>query len=109
MIKRCLFLLEVKGKSKKTKFFLTSTIKRDYKPLIESVNNLLKENFNFEIIVTGRVSSFNSSCISANISNNFIFNHNVSYSKLYQLVDNSDYIFYYHRIINMMKNIKLKK
>ena len=82
----------IKGKSKKTKFFLTSTIKRDYKPLIESVNNLLKENFNFEIIVTGRVSFFNSSCISANISNNFIFNHNVSYSKLYQLVDNSDYI-----------------
>ena len=84
--------IAIKGKSKKTKFFLTSTIKRDYKPLIESVNNLLKENFNFEIIVTGRVSSFNSSCISANISNNFIFNHNVSYSKLYQLVDNSDYI-----------------
>ena len=51
-----------------------------------------KENFNFKIIVTGRDSSFNSSCISANINNNFIFNHNVSYSELYQLVDNSDYI-----------------
>ena len=84
--------IPIKGKSKKTKFFLTSTIKRDYKPLIESVNLLHKENLNFEIIVTGRVSSFNSSCISSNISNNFIFNHNVSYSKLYQLVDNSDYI-----------------
>ena len=82
----------IKGKSKKTKFFLTSTIKRDYKPLIESANQLQKENFNFKIIVTGRDSSFNSSCISANINNNFIFNHNVSYSELYQLVDNSDYI-----------------
>jgi hypothetical protein len=84
--------IAIKGKSKKTKFFLTSTIKRDYKPLIESVNLLHKENLNFEIIVTGRVSSFNSNRISANISNNFIFNHHVSYSKLYQLVDNSDYI-----------------
>ena len=84
--------IPIKGKSKKTKFFLTSTIKRDYKPLIESVNLLHKENLNFEIIVTGRVSSFNSNRISANISNNFIFNHHVSYSKLYQLVDNSDYI-----------------
>ena len=84
--------IPIKGKSKKTKFFLTSTIKRDYKSLIESVNLLHKENLNFEIIVTGRVSSFNSNRISANISNNFIFNHHVSYSKLYQLVDNSDYI-----------------
>ena len=84
--------IPIKGKSKKTKFFLTSTIKRDYKPLIESVNHLHKENFNFEIIVTGRDSSFNSNSISANISNYFIFNHHVSYSELYQLVDNSDYI-----------------
>jgi hypothetical protein len=53
---------------------------------------LHKENFNFEIIVTGRDSSFNSNSISANISNYFIFNHHVSYSELYQLVDNSDYI-----------------
>ena len=92
--------IPIKGKSKKTKFFLTSTIKRDYKPLIESVNHLHKENFNFEIIVTGRDSSFNSNSISANISNYFIFNHHVSYSELYQLVDNSDYIITIKILIN---------
>ena len=64
------------------KVFLTSPIKRDYKPLIKYANHLHKENFNFEIIVTERDSSFNSNCISANISNNFIFNHNISYSEL---------------------------
>ena len=64
------------------KVFLTSTIKRDYNPLIKYTNHLNKENFNFEIIVTERDSSFNSNCISDNISNNFIFNHNISYSEL---------------------------
>ena len=84
--------IPIKEKNKKTKFFLTSTINRNYKPLIESVKLLQKENYNFEIIVTGRVNSFKSSSISANISNKFIFKHHVNYTKLYQLVDDSDYI-----------------
>ena len=85
-------IYQLKEKNKKTKFFLTSTINRNYKPLIESVKLLQNENYNFEIIVTGRVNSFKSSSISANISNKFIFKHHVNYTKLYQLVDDSDYI-----------------
>ena len=84
--------INIKEKNNITKFFLTSTIKRNYKPLIESVNKLVKGNFNFEIVVTGRSLTFNSKTIPKIVSNKFIFKHKVDYSELYRLVNGSDFI-----------------
>ena len=71
---------------------MTSTLERNYKYFIECVERLKEENFNFEIIVTGRSTAFNIEMISDNLIDNFIFKHKVSYSELYKAVDISDYI-----------------
>ena len=41
--------IKIRNKNKKTKFFITSTVNRNYKPLLDSVNKLKSENYNFEI------------------------------------------------------------
>ena len=84
--------ITIKKKNNKTRFFLTSTVKRNYKPLIKSVTKLQKDNFNFEVVVTGRSTTFTSKLIPKNIRNKFIFKLRVPYSKLYRLVDRADFI-----------------
>lgn len=84
--------IKIKDKNDKTKFFMTSTIQRNYKNIIESAYRLKEENFNFEIIITGRSNIFNSKNIPNYLKENFIFKHFAPYSELYQSVINSDYI-----------------
>ena len=84
--------INIKEKNKKTRFFLTSSFNRNYKPIIESVNKLQKENFNFEIIITGRSNIFSSENITKNISDKFIFKLKAKFSELYRLVKSSDFI-----------------
>jgi len=84
--------IKIKGKNKKTRFFITSTAYRNYKNLIESVKKLKKENFNFDLIVTGRSKRFGSKKIPKIIKKNFIFKYKVSYSELYKYIQSSDYI-----------------
>ena len=84
--------LKIKEKNKKTRFFITSTAHRNYKNLIESVKKLKEENFNFDLIVTGRSKRFGSEKIPKIIKKNFIFKHKVSYIELYKDIESSDYI-----------------
>ena len=84
--------IKIKEKNDEIIFFITSTVERNYKPLIESSEKLKMENFPFKVIITGRSSIFNISCIPKILIDNFKFNYNISYSKLYRLVENSDYI-----------------
>lgn len=84
--------IKIKKKNKKTRFFITSTAHRNYKNLIKSVKKLKKENFNFDLIVTGRSKRFGSEKIPKIIKKNFIFKHKVSYIELYKDIESSDYI-----------------
>ena len=84
--------IKIKVKNSRIRFFLTSTLNRNYTHIIKSAEQLKKENFNFEIIITGRSSVFNSSIIPHFLNDSFSFNLGVSYSKLYQFVEQSDYI-----------------
>ena len=84
--------IKLKDKGDKTIFFMTSTPRRNYNYLVESVKRLKQENYNFEIIITGRTTAFNQKRIPTNLINNFKFKQKVSYSELYKLIDNSDYI-----------------
>ena len=84
--------IKIKEKNKKTRFFITSTAYRNYKNLIESVKKLKKENFNFDLIVTGRSKRFGSKKIPKIIKKNFIFKYKVSYIELYKYIQSSDYI-----------------
>ena len=84
--------INVKDKSDKVVFFMTSSYLRNYKELIESSVRLKKENYNFEIIITGRSNDINSNKIPKILKNIFVFKHQSSYFEMYKLVESSDYI-----------------
>lgn len=86
--------IRINEKNEKVRFFFTSTPGRNYKYILESVNRLKQNNYNFEIIVTGRSKKykFNSKSIPANLNDTFIFKFEASYSELYKSVESSDYI-----------------
>ena len=84
--------IKIKEKNKKTRFFITSTAHRNYKNLIKSLKKLKKENYNFDLIVTGRSKRFESEKIPKIIEKNIIFKRKVSYIELYKDIESSDYI-----------------
>lgn len=84
--------IKIKDKMNKTRFFLTSTIGRNYKNLISVANKLKKNHLKFEILVIGRTRVFSSKNIPKNLKENFIFKYKVSYYELYQAVESCDYI-----------------
>ena len=65
--------INIKDKRDKVVFFMTSSYKRNYKDLIESSVRLKKENYNFEIIITGRSNDINSNKIPKILKNIFVF------------------------------------
>lgn len=79
-------------KNKITRFFLTASIGRNYKYLLESSEHLKRDNFVFEIIVTGRVNNLNVRKIPNCLKDNFIFLHNCNYTQFYNSILSSDYI-----------------
>ena len=50
------------------------------------------ENFNFEIIITGRSSQIKSYSIPENIKDKFIFKKKVTYYEMYKIIQSSDFI-----------------
>ena len=93
--------IKIKNKNNRTKFFIISTIQRNYKDLILASEKLKNENLEFEVIVIGRGKSFSKEALSENIKENFIFKYHVIYKELYEAVNSSDYI-----IINLYPNYK---
>ena len=84
--------IKIKAKNNKTRFFLTSTDCRNYALLIESSQKLKNENFDFELIVTGRSKALNPNKIPNKLRKNFIFKLDTPYKELYKSVESSDYI-----------------
>ena len=84
--------IKIYKKNSITKFFLTSTVGRNYKNLIDSVIKLKNDNLDFKIFITGRTKLFNSNNISKNISDSFIYHYKASYFELYKIVEKSDFI-----------------
>lgn len=93
--------LKLKDKNSKTKFFITSTIGRNYTFLKLAVEKLNKEQIDFEVIVIGKTREFDPQKIKKNLKKHFKFKFQVSYYELYQSVEQSDYI-----IINLDPNNK---
>ena len=88
-------------KNKITRFFITSTIKRNYEYLISAAEMIKNENLEFQVIVVGKWKTFTVKNISEKIKDNFTFKYNISYYELYNEVNNSDFI-----IINLDPNNK---
>ena len=93
------FKINDKSKNRITRFFITSTIGRNYQPLISAVEKLKEENLEFHVIVVGKWHTFTNRNISEKLLENFTFKYNISYEQLYYEVNNSDYI-----IINLDPN-----
>lgn len=81
-----------KRKNKITRFFITSTIERKYEYLISAVEELKDENLEFQVIVVGKWNTLSQYNISEKVRDNFTFKYNISYSELYNEVNNSDFI-----------------
>ena len=92
---------KLKKKSKITRFFITSTIERNYKYLISELEKIKDENLEFHVVVVGKWNTFSYHNISAKLIDNFIFRYNISYLELYTEVINCDFI-----IINLDPNNK---
>lgn len=84
--------IEIKDKNKKTRFFMTSSIYRNYRILISSVEKLKQRNYNFEIFITGWTKSIKLKQIPNILKDVFQIKYKVSYNELYQLVKSCDYI-----------------
>ena len=84
--------IKLKNKNNKTRFFVVSTIYRNYNYLVSAALKLKEENIDFDVIVVGKIKRFEKNHINKEIMNNFIFHYNVTFSELYKEVDNSDYI-----------------
>ena len=95
---------KLRNKNKKTRFFVVSTVSRNYNYLVLASEKLKDDNLDFEVIVVGKVSRFSSKNINDKIKDNFIFNYRVNYETLYKKVYNSDYI-----IITLDPNNKFDK
>ena len=90
-----------KSKNKITTFFITSTLKRNYKFLINALEEMKKEKKEFNVKVIGKWHTFSKAQISIMLKDNFIFKYEVPYYELYKEVYNSDFI-----IINLDPNKK---
>ena len=84
--------IKLKDKNNKTRFFVTSSHGRNYTDLVKYSEKLINENYNFEIIITGRSKYFNSDSLPKNLKNIFKFRYNVGYLELYLAIDSSDFI-----------------
>lgn len=84
--------IHINDKNNKTRFFITSTFKRNYTYLISAFEKLKFENYSFEIIVTGHINEFSDKIIPDIIKDSIKFKIGVSYSELFNEVENSDYI-----------------
>ena len=93
--------IKIRNKNKRTKFFITSTIKRNYKDLISAAEKIKKENLDFEVIVIGKEKTFSKKELSENLKENFKFKYKVIFKDLYEAVYSSDYI-----IINLYPHYK---
>ncbi len=81
----------VHSKNHKTRFFITSTVDRDYTPLIEAAKGLSNSGLDFEVVVTGG-QTFTEENVPDEIKEKFIFKKRVLYKDMYNEVQNSDYV-----------------
>ena len=69
--------MKLRKKNKITRFFITSTIERNYKNLILAVEKIKDENLEFHIVVVGKWNTFSHLNISERVRDNFTFKYNI--------------------------------
>lgn len=88
-------------KKTKTSFYISSTMEKYYSYLILAVKNLKKKSIDFEINITGHTKDLNIDIIPHDLRKYFYFHGRVTYRKLYQVIQKSDFI-----ILNLFPDSK---
>ena len=83
---------KLRNKNRKTRFFVVSTIYRNYNYLVSASEKLKNDNLDFEVFVVGKVKQFSLKNINEKIRDNFIFNYKVNFKLLYKIIYYSDFI-----------------
>jgi len=81
-----------RDKNKITKFFIASTLGRNYDQLISASENLKNESLQFQVVVTGRCRTLSEEKIPNNIKDIFLFNLYSSYYELMKIIETIDFI-----------------
>ena len=79
-------------KNDEISFLITSTKNRNYLHFLSAVNYLKNKSFNFTINLIGRSGNFNEDHIPDELKKYFNFYGQVNYQKMYEIVNNSDFI-----------------
>ena len=79
-------------KKQNISFFITSTRFRNYTYIINGANFLKKKGFNFTINVIGRTGKFNLSYVPLELQDYFHFFGEVNYQKMYEIIQNTNFI-----------------
>ena len=88
-------------RNRKISFYITSTVDRFYSYLIIGTRNLKNKLIDFEIHVTGHSHSLSKDIIPKDLKKYFYFHGLVNYQKLYQIIQNTDFI-----ILNLYRHNK---
>ena len=84
--------IKLRDKNVRTRFFIVSTIERNYKYIISAAQKIIHEKLEFKIFVVGYSKSFSIDNSNKKLKDIFIFNYNVNFSTLYNIIDSCDYI-----------------
>lgn len=84
--------IKLRDKNKITRFFIVSTKGRNYDQLLSASGILKNENFQFQVVVTGRSHALNAQRIPNNIKDKFLFNFYLSYYNLLKIIETIDFI-----------------
>lgn len=88
-------------KNKSVSFFITSTKLRNYNYIVKGAEFLKNKGINFVINVIGRTGKFNAKKLPKRLKNYFHFFGEVKYQKMYEIIQNSNFI-----ILNLFPNQK---
>ena len=84
--------IKLRDKNKVTRFFIVSTGNRNYERLISASDTLKNENYQFQVVVTGRNKALNEQKIPNNIKEKFLINLNLSYENLLKIIETIDFV-----------------
>ena len=102
--------IKQRDKNKITRFFITSTIARNYTDFISAVDQLQRENYKFHVVVTGRFETLSYEKLPDNVKEYFTFKTHTSYIELFKIIDSVDFIIinlkYKHKMDNYYINVR---
>jgi len=84
--------IKLHNKNKLPRFFMTSTIDREYKTFVNASEVVKSEGLEFEVLITGRYNVFSEKILPNQLKSHYHFNHFIPYIEMYKKIEKSDFI-----------------